>query len=238
MFQPPGATSGHAPSLGSRPLTIAMGGSVDTAGLHGPDARRQHPWLTQLARHAGRAAGGLLAEAGQVLGEHLAPLVLEEPGGKLIGELVSDLLEHELRLAVVVRSLGELALRMAGLGERVVEVEEDRGVAQVLAQLTARWDLPQSHRTLRPYFSHLGAIDHGGLRGAVRYRQDVVEELLQHEPLDNLTGGAISRRRRQAITEQFTTIRLGQAILVHSVDAARILRALRIAVTDNESSAA
>ena len=29
----------------SRPLTIAMGGSVDTAGLHGPEARRHPDWI-------------------------------------------------------------------------------------------------------------------------------------------------------------------------------------------------
>ena len=40
MFEPGG---GHGHS--SQPLTIAMGGSVDTAGLRGPDARRHPDWI-------------------------------------------------------------------------------------------------------------------------------------------------------------------------------------------------
>lgn len=98
---------------------------------------------------------------------------------------------------------------------------------EVLARLSARWDLQQSHRTLRPYFRQIGAIDHHGPRGSVRYRQDVVDELLQHEPLDNLAGGAVTRRRRQTIAQQFFTLRLGQTVLVRSVDAARVVRVLR-----------
>jgi lipoic acid synthetase len=48
MFQPAAqgsANAGHGPSPSSRPLTIAMGGSVDAAGLYGPDARRHPDWI-------------------------------------------------------------------------------------------------------------------------------------------------------------------------------------------------
>ena len=37
IFQPAAQASGHGHDLGSRPLTIAMGGSVDTSGLRGPE---------------------------------------------------------------------------------------------------------------------------------------------------------------------------------------------------------
>jgi lipoic acid synthetase len=43
IFEPAG--TGHGPELGSAPLTIAMGGSVDTSGLHGPDRPRHPDWI-------------------------------------------------------------------------------------------------------------------------------------------------------------------------------------------------
>ncbi len=160
--------------------------------------------------------------------------------------LVSDPLNDARTHLEGLRTLGITAVALEQVEQEVQQRFAPRlapGLAawmdeeDVLARLAARWDLPQSHRTLRPYFSQIGAIDHDGPRGAVRYREDVVDELLQHEPLDNFAGGAVTRRRRRAIAQQFVTLRLGQTVLVRSVDAARVMRSLRTDAGADETGA-
>ena len=93
-------------------VLVVRGRHGAVLGARGGEAR-----LAQVDRRRGPTAEDLLPEPGYVLGEHLAPSVLEEPRGPVLGEPLRDLLQDELGLRVVVRGLRELALGVAHLGE-------------------------------------------------------------------------------------------------------------------------
>jgi lipoic acid synthetase len=145
IFQPPEPTGGHGATLGSRPLTIAMGGSVDSAGLHGPDARRHPDWI-----RARLPSGTNYEELKRLVRTQTLNTVCEEARCPNIGEC------WEQRTATVM-ILGDTCTRACGFcavktgrpdwfdddePRRVAEAVRVMGLEHVVVTSVCRDDLP------------------------------------------------------------------------------------------------
>src|SRR5690606_13334855 len=82
----------------------------------------------------GGAAGGLLAQTLEILAEGPSRSLVLIPRREVRRQVLDDALEDRLGLAVVVRGLDELAPAVMDFRERVVEIEEDLHVAQILSR--------------------------------------------------------------------------------------------------------
>jgi lipoic acid synthetase len=147
MFEPAGAhdaSAGHAAHV-ARPLTIAMGGSVDTAGLSGPDVRRHPDWI-----RARLPSGANYEELKALVRGQTLNTVCEEARCPNIGEC------WEQRTATVM-ILGDTCTRACGFcavktgrptwddaeePRRVAEAVKVMGLEHVVVTSVARDDLP------------------------------------------------------------------------------------------------
>jgi lipoic acid synthetase len=147
MFEPPsghGGTATHG-AHGTRPLTIAMGGSIDTAGLRGPDVRRHPDWI-----RARLPSGANYEELKALVRGHTLNTVCEEARCPNIGEC------WEQRTATVM-ILGDTCTRACGFcavktgrpdwndddePRRVAEAVRVMGLEHVVVTSVARDDLP------------------------------------------------------------------------------------------------
>jgi hypothetical protein len=126
-------------------------------------------------------------------------------------------------------------------GQRRVEEDADQKFAPVgafvnaiwmpeedaIIKLRQQWQRHFSERALRQYFRSADAVDYKGALGSIRYRGNVLDDLLSRDPLEAYSGADANWRVREAVERAFNTVRVGNLLLVRSCDDTKILRLLR-----------
>jgi lipoic acid synthetase len=203
MYEPtlgPGSAGGRdAPAShtahDARPFTIAMGGSVDTAGLRGPDARRHPDWI-----RARLPSGANYEELKALVRGQTLNTVCEEARCPNIGEC------WEERTATVM-ILGDTCTRACGFcavktgrpdwddpdePRRVAEAVRVMGLEHVVITSVARDDLPdggagafaETIRQLRRLCPGTGVEvlipDFDGHRAPLRTVMEAAPDILNH----------------------------------------------------------